>query len=593
MSNVPNDGSKYGKHLEEITSPTKPTVIRDTNLTPTQTPLPDPTPGQQARSQADKVSGKAAVGKGLGAIARKPKRKGLTVKNARSAGKRMQKGMGLPGDEDGVNKTAIALYNRDLEIANRTGKRTNSVSPGESPATESFHVHGTHHQRMAQVMHFYGQPEEKIKNLGKGSGATSEIKFDTLHTAMAEHKKSKIDVPADTEGATHFEHPRTGEHIPFSANHPDMPKEFTKKAGETQTVTIGGSGKMVMNDPVTEGWHPMKLHGTNTTVMRQHKAPAGTPLVDHLRSSIAGSGASTSISSRKRSADKATGLAKDMQYTGPAGNLPGNNYINYAVTGYKERGKGQPASPVLKPKGFPKPAEGEPVSNVVEAATPQTKKATVRPLQRGVVTRKVRGGVEGDKLATSAKNARAKKTAQIFSQQFKPATQPSLPGMENVGRDVRIPAVATPEYETHQGPLESWHAKGSTEIPLGKKEPMLSPTIKRKTGRATTIVAGSTASTGVESARSTRARAEAQLTAAHPVEDHSVPEGQMHFPGMGMSRQFAGGTWTEAKNLPEKTRELQDKADTGSVPSSTTDFAPEKRPAPKPRDTRSHKNKKR
>ena len=592
MSNVPNDGSKYGKHLEEVTSPTKPTVINDTNLTPKQTPLADPTPGQQARSQADKVSGRAATGKGLGGIARKPKKKGLTAKNARNAGKRMQKGMGLPGDHDGVNKTAMALYNRDLEIANRTGKKTNSVAPGESPATESFHVHGMPHQRMAQVMHFYGQPEEKIRNLGKGSGATGEIKFDMLHTAMVEHKNSQIEVPSDTKGATHWEHPRTGEHHAIAANHPDMPASFTKKAGESQTVTIGSSGKMIMNDPVTEGWHPMKLHGTDTTVMRQHKAPTGTPLVDHLRSSIAGSGASTSISSRKKGSAIATDLAQGMQRTGPAGKLPGNNYINYQVTGYKERGAGQPASPVLKPKDFPAAPEGEPVSNVVEAATPKTKKATVRPLQRGVVTRKVRGGVEGEKLATSAKNARAAKTKKIFSQQFA-ATQPSLPGLEKAGRDVRVPAVATPEYETHQGPLESWHSRGSTEIPLGKKEPMLSPTIQRKTGKATTIVAGGSESTGVASARSVRAKATAELTAAHPAEDHSVPAEQMHFPGMGMSRQFAGGTWTEAKNLSEKTRDLQDKSEQGTVPAATTDIAPEKRPTPKPRDTRSHKNKRR
>ena len=133
----------------------------------------------------------------------------------------------------------------------------------------------------------------------------------------------------------------------------------------------------------------------------------------------------------------------------------------------------------------------------------------------------------------------------------------------------------------------------STEIPLGKKEPMLSPTIQRKTGKATTIIAGGTKSTGVESARSTRMKATEQLTAAHPVEDHSVPDSQMHFPGMGMSRQFAGGNWVEAKNLSEKTRDLQDKSEQGGIPSSTADFAPEKRPAPKPKDTRSHKNNKR
>ena len=528
MSNVPNNGSKYGKHLEEVTSPTKPTVINDTNLTPKQTPEAEPTPGQQARSAANRVSSRNKTGTyNPNTTAARPKRKGLTVKNARNAGKRMQKGMGLPGDEDGVNKTAMALYNRDLEIANRSGKRTNNVAPGESPATESFHIHGTHHQRMAQVMHFYGQPEEKIKNLGKGSGATGEIKFETLHTAMSEHKKSKIDVPSEAKGATHWEHPRTGEKHAIAANHPDMPKEFTKKAGETQTVSIGGSGKMIMNEPVTEGWHPLALHGSKETVMRLHKAPSGTPLVDHLRSSIAGSGASTSISSRKRSASKATNLAEGMQRTGPIGKLPGSNYVQYQVTGYKERGAGQPASPVLKPLDFPKAPEGEPVSNVVKAATPETKKATVRPLQRGVVTRKVREGVPTEKLVASARSDRDRKTKQNFSQPS--ASQPAFPGMGG----------------------------------------------------------------GVAPAKTIRKKATEQLVAAHPVEDHSVPEGQRHFPGMGMSRQFAGGNWIEAKHLPEKTRELQDKSEQGSIPGSNILLPPERQPAPKPKDTRSHKNKRR
>lgn len=597
-------GSKYAKHLEElnpkgtVAGAPKNTATNDPRLTPVQTPLAEPSKGQQARSQANRTARGTSTGVVTGNVASRPKGKGLDTKNVKTALKRQQKGMGLPGDENGVNAHAMSMYNRDVEIATRENKAVNGIKPGTLPATESAHIHGTQHQRMAQVIDFYGHPEETIKNLGAGSGATAGIKFNTLHSAMVEHKKSQQVVSADTAGATHWEHPRTKEHHLIAANHPDMPKEFTKRAGETQTVSIGGSGKIVMNDPVTEGWHPMKLHGTSDVVMRQHTAPAGTPLVDHLRSSIAGSGSSTSVSSRKRSADKATGLAHDMQRTGPMGNLPGNNYVNYGVTGYVEHpvgkdGKKPAATPILKPKDYPKAPAGKPVSNVVEAATPKTKKATVYPYERGVVVRQGSGtGMTRDQLAASSRSERSRKTAKNFSQK-PPAQQLTLPGMESVGRDVKVPAVSTPEYVTHQGPLESWHTKGSTEIPLGKKEPMLSPTIKRKTGKANTIIAGSTSATGTESARYSRMRAEAQLTAAHPVEDHSVPEGQMHFPGMGISRQFAGGNWIEAKNLPEKTRELQDKADTGGVPSSTIDFAPEKRPAPKPRDTRSHKNKKR
>jgi len=229
---------------------------------------------------------------------------------------RMKSGMGLPGEEQGHLDRAVALHTRDREIAARTGKTVNGVSPTDSPATP-LSVFGGHHHRLAKVMHTFGIADEEVyKNAASQSGQRLETYVHGLHKIAQEHEDSKRQITHTPKEGALWEHPSTKELIPVAANHPDMPSAFTRTKGKVARVTRDVQGKPVVTRS-HEGWDSMKVAG-GKTVYRQYTPAAGIDLVDHMRVEML-SEHGPSKASRKRGGDIATEIANTVSGLVPRG----------------------------------------------------------------------------------------------------------------------------------------------------------------------------------------------------------------------------------------------------------------------------------
>lgn len=282
-------------------------------LTPKPTPLAEPTPGQQAKRQAGRLP--RGVGRTGTFTFQEASREEDTasVKNVRDVARQVQKGRSPSPLAPHVQGTALALARRDHERAKATGKMVNEIHP-DAVAPDEFSIRGTHHERLAEVIHGYGVKEEDFAKIpGKGDVPT-KVRF--AWSALKEHERSKRKVPLPTfsQGATHWQNPKTGEVRPLSeGNHP----EFYAHEGDTQALVRGkGEASWKALEPVREGWNVTKLRGgVNAWTFRSHPGERyrGThqvrSLFEHVSNTLKGAfpeltGVSDSADSRRRAAER-------------------------------------------------------------------------------------------------------------------------------------------------------------------------------------------------------------------------------------------------------------------------------------------------
>ena len=224
--------AKYQEQIKEVPSSTVPKnegTVDDDPLRPKQVDkFVPPTAAEAARSASRPARGGGGTGVyTFDAAEGAPVRKETDVANLRSS--REAKGLpGLPGDERGVNELALTLAQRDYDKAKETGKVVNEMDPTGDKPTAIDQIYNGHHRRLADVMIEGNLKEDQIRRYAEGSGATFHTKVHALWNTLKEHRAAQAStgpVDLEKEGITHWIHPRTGEALPISANHPDMPKQ--------------------------------------------------------------------------------------------------------------------------------------------------------------------------------------------------------------------------------------------------------------------------------------------------------------------------------------------------------------------------------
>jgi hypothetical protein len=207
----------------------------DRNLTPRMTPVPLPTPSQEARTKG---------------APSKPPMRGPDV--AKRSARRLKAGLeGHPGDQQvegmtgSVNSLAVKLATRDHALAKETGKEVGGLTAEHLPPTNES-IQGSHHQRLAEII-MAGVKEKDIPKLGSGTGRTIEKKVSHLFEALKQHRANDNVQPVDleAEGITHVIHPETKQAIPVSS----MSAE--DRAGIKRTV---GKPTLVSQNPETAEW---------------------------------------------------------------------------------------------------------------------------------------------------------------------------------------------------------------------------------------------------------------------------------------------------------------------------------------------------
>ncbi|MFZ9893062.1 MAG: hypothetical protein ACO3FO_04725 [Candidatus Nanopelagicaceae bacterium] len=275
-------------------------------LTPKPKPEAEPTPGQQAKRQKGRLPrGAGRTGTFTFQTATREEA-GPGIKAIRDIARQSQKGRDISPLAPHEQGTALALARRDHEIAKSTGKPVNGIDPNSETPTP-YSIRGTHHERLAQVIHGYGAKEEDFAKLpGKGNLPT-KIQF--AWSALKEHERSKRKTPLypDSEGATHWEDPRTKRVAPTAAgNHP----EFYRHEGQTQSLIKGtGDSAWKAVTPTTQGWHVINLRGQKTWTFRGHPAEPYKDthqvrsLFQHIQNTIKGDFPEAPITTGTDSAD--------------------------------------------------------------------------------------------------------------------------------------------------------------------------------------------------------------------------------------------------------------------------------------------------
>ena len=251
---TPAEKDRRAKEIAEIpfSSPVEnPYVEPSRSETPKMTPLPLPTPSQEARRALEGApSARSGTGPYTFNNPTRPPMRGPNV--AKRSARRTKAGLyGHPGDEPvegssgSVNSLAVKLAKRDHALAKESGKPVNGITPEDmTPTNES--IQGKHHQRLAHLL-MNGVEEKDIAKLGSGTGHTMETKVSHLFETLKQHK-AKADVqPVDleAEGITHIIHPTTKEAIPVSK------LSAQERASITRT---NGKPSLVSQDPTTGEW---------------------------------------------------------------------------------------------------------------------------------------------------------------------------------------------------------------------------------------------------------------------------------------------------------------------------------------------------
>ena len=303
--------AKYQEQIKEVPSSTVPKnegTVDDDPLRPKQVDkFVPPTAAEAARSASRPARGGGGTGVyTFDAAEGAPVRKETDVANLRSS--REAKGLpGLPGDERGVNELALTLAQRDYDKAKETGKVVNEMDPTGDKPTAIDQIYNGHHRRLADVLIEGNLTEDQIRRHAEGSGATFHTKVHALWNTLKEHRAAQASagpVDLEKEGITHWIHPRTGEALPISANHPDMPKQQPVGLPGGEDVNHGfwraGVSKRVRRDentgaPVVDartgnsevdaslgwdpdkpvGWVPFTLKG-GTRALKQNFPPSNS-----------------------------------------------------------------------------------------------------------------------------------------------------------------------------------------------------------------------------------------------------------------------------------------------------------------------------
>ena len=272
---------------------------------------------------------------------------------------RMKSGMGLPGSENGDLDLALKLHARDLQTARSTGKVTNDVSPDDTPKTTHVQVYGGHHARYARVMRVMGVADEEVyKNAASAAGMRVPAYVAGLHGKVVQHETSKKDMTHTLSGNEYWEHPKTKEIIPVSANHPDMPSSFTRSEGVVNKVSRGADGSEVL-DSGYRGWDKTKTRGGKggQEVLRYSPGPTkGVDVIDHLRVQMLNEHGSSSTS-RKKGANIANDIADVASGAVPRG-MKRSGKRKVAAEGFgKEKYEDTytPVAPTPNPRAFDKP----------------------------------------------------------------------------------------------------------------------------------------------------------------------------------------------------------------------------------------------
>lgn len=314
----------YEEEIKKMGTPADPEAIKavqgetvvpeaERPLTPKPEPEPEPTPGQQAKRQAGRLPrgiGRTSVFGFEIATREEPTPK---VKTQLDIARQSQKGRDISPLAPHVQATALTLARRDHDLAKSTGKEVNGISP-ESQTPDLVSIRGSHHERLAEVIHGYGVKEEDFNKIPGKADLPTKVKL--AWSALKDHERSKrkVSMPAFSQGATHWQDPKTGKLRPLSeGSHP----EFYSHEGETQALVKGkGEANWVPLKPVREGWKVTGLRGgVKAWTFVKHPAEEYKnthqvrSLFEHLSNTLKGSfpeltGPGPSADSRRRTAER-------------------------------------------------------------------------------------------------------------------------------------------------------------------------------------------------------------------------------------------------------------------------------------------------
>jgi hypothetical protein len=382
---------------------------------------------------------------------------------------RMKSGMGLPGEEQGHLDRAVALHTRDREIAARTGKVVNGVTPKDAPATP-LTVFGGHHHRLAKVMHTFGIADEEVyKNAASQTGQRLETYVHGLHKIAQEHEDSKRQITHSPSEGDLWEHPQTKELIPVGANHPDMPMAFSRTKGKVARVTRGAKGQEVVARS-HEGWDKMRVAG-GKTVYRKYTPASGIDLVDHMRVQMLGEHG-PSATSRRRGGDIATEIADVVSGAVPRGKKKiGMQKVARSTTPRissrpkaSTRPHGSSTQPADKRYRYA-PTNKEEMAPVFVDKAPQGPRADAAPFPPKAKKGEVLVGSKGPEELPNFRTTNAKE----FDSGRPDSFQAVLPGT-GVPR-TRATEVSPAEYVGLEGPLEKSAAEKVGQQASKKSKP--------------------------------------------------------------------------------------------------------------------------
>jgi len=347
--------------------PKNPNVEPLDNLTPKVPSPSDPTPRQEAttaarrpttgRRTSSKGTGKGTGNLDFGNLPKKAQSPFNTPEAVDNRLDRLQSGMGLPGSENGDLDLAIKLHARDLAEAKSSGKVVNGVNPTDSPKTSHIQVSTSpHHTAFARVMRVMGIADEEVyKRSASAAGQRLENHIAGLHVKVQQHEDSKIMIPMVPKKNESWQHPKTKEIIPISANHPDMPSAFMRTKGLINKVTRDAEGAEIRTSG-HNGWTRAEM-STGRSVLHLTSAPTkGVDLIDHLRVQMLDEHGPSSTS-RKKGADIANNIADVVSGSVPRG-MKRAGQRKVAAEGFgKEKYEDTylPAVPVPTTRAFDKP----------------------------------------------------------------------------------------------------------------------------------------------------------------------------------------------------------------------------------------------
>lgn len=335
--------SKYREPLAESPAVTQESIknnaVTDSKLTPKMEPIAPPSQGENARIR--KVSAPSGRRTKTGPFTfDTPTRPEGSVKpgeyNVMSEGsgkvsknlaKRVRKGMGVAGSQNGILNHALQLAGEAHAEGVKSGKIPDTTPLPSLAENAPNPVIGGHFHRLAKVLHAMpGVTEANLRKQSIGEGMSFENKILALTKTVQRSEDSKRTIKQTPNPEHYWEHPETKQIHKVSEGHPDMPKTFTRTKAEKVTVSRNANLEEEINKGHV-GYEPHKMAGGHT-VWRESKGPKGTPIVNNIAAKIKDA-EEYSPSSRKSAAAKTNDLIDQMSGS------------HERVIGTRQRGKGK------------------------------------------------------------------------------------------------------------------------------------------------------------------------------------------------------------------------------------------------------------